>query len=129
MEFLLIRVFQLATLSDKRRFFAALRMTFYVTLNEVKGLLCVISEKLVLLTENSKLLILFMILSQIINTIKHTKALSKHKFLVRGKIWHKKCCIGLYGVRKRQLSHAEATASALQIYPADANFMLGLNYY
>jgi len=32
----------------------------------------------------------------------------------------------LYGVRKRQLSHAEATASALQIYPADANFMLGI---
>ena len=40
---------------DKRRFFAALRMTFHVppcngrivTLNEVKGLLCAISEKLV----------------------------------------------------------------------------------
>ena len=31
----------------------------------------------------------------------------------------------LYGVRKRQLSHAEATASALQIYPADDKFMLG----
>jgi hypothetical protein len=51
------RVFQLATLLDKRRFFAALRMTFLVppsngrivTLNEVKGLLCVISEKLVIL--------------------------------------------------------------------------------
>ena len=45
---LFIRVFQLAILLDKRRFFAALRMTFYVTLNEVKGLLCAISEKLVL---------------------------------------------------------------------------------
>ena len=43
----MIRVFQLATLLDKRRFLAALRMTFYVTLNEVKGLLCAISEKLV----------------------------------------------------------------------------------
>ncbi|MEK7396777.1 MAG: hypothetical protein AAB116_07550, partial [Candidatus Poribacteria bacterium] len=48
-EPLLLRVFQLATLLYKRRFFAALRMTFYVTLNEVKGLLCAISEKLVLL--------------------------------------------------------------------------------
>ena len=43
-----IRVFQLATFLDKRRFFAALRMTFYVTLNEVKGLLCAINEKIVL---------------------------------------------------------------------------------
>ena len=50
---LLIRVFQLAILLGKRRFFAALRMTFYVTLNEVKGLLCAISEKLVLLKEFS----------------------------------------------------------------------------
>ena len=45
---LLLRVFQLATILDERRFFAALRMTFYVTLNEVKGLLCAIGEKLVL---------------------------------------------------------------------------------
>jgi hypothetical protein len=29
-------------------------------------------------------------------------------------------------VRKRQLSYAEATASALQIYRADEKFMLGL---
>jgi len=42
-----IGVFQLAISLGKRRFFAALRMTFYVTLNEVKGLLYAISEKLV----------------------------------------------------------------------------------
>jgi hypothetical protein len=36
-------------LLGKRRFFAALRMTFYVTLNEVKGLICAISEKLVIM--------------------------------------------------------------------------------
>ena len=35
---LLIRVFQLATYSKEKRFFASLRMTIYVTLNGVKGL-------------------------------------------------------------------------------------------